>query len=270
MNNTIKTMFKLSTYFSVILFLLVLSSGCEKEKPPTGGDDKKTDQSVTELTIDFKPYFNNEVLESNKMKYITKAGDTLNFGRNRMILSNLILELEDGTMVDTDTFALIKFEENYTKIKLVNNLPLDKPIKKFHFMIGLDSAENHGDPSQWPNNHPLDPLYNHMHWTWATGYIFQVVEGYYMNKGNNQAIFSFHMANINFRKNISVTLNAPLTLKKGDKKTMQIKSDFAKYFNQPNEYSLKTNGSNSHSTSQEEIMRMNLLYENLSSVFSSM
>jgi hypothetical protein len=261
--------FQNSCRFAIVaLILLVTTVGCEKEEPPKTKEQPKL--STTELTVEFTPYFNNEVLEYNKMKYIIQAGDTLNFGRNRMILSNIKLELEDGTVVDTDTFALIKFDENYNKLTLKNNLPENQTIKKLHFMIGLDSAENHGDPSQWPNSHPLDPLYNHMHWTWASGYIFQVVEGYYMNNGNNQAIFSFHMANLNFRKNISITLNNAMSLKKGDKKTLQIKADFAKYFNSPNEYGLKTNGSNSHSTSQEELMRMNLLYENLSSVFSSM
>lgn len=50
-------------------------------------------------------------------------------------------------------------------------------IEGISFGIGVDSSKNHLDPSLYPSNHPLAPKSPSMHWGWAAGYRFAVMEG---------------------------------------------------------------------------------------------
>ena len=40
------------------------------------------------------------------------------------------------------------------------------------FAVGLNEKTNYADPSQWPADHPLNPLINDLHWSWQGGYVF--------------------------------------------------------------------------------------------------
>lgn len=51
-------------------------------------------------------------------------------------------------------------------------------IEGIRFMQGVDSVNNHADPSLWPADHPLAPKNPSMHWGWASGYRFIALEGY--------------------------------------------------------------------------------------------
>ena len=44
------------------------------------------------------------------------------------------------------------------------------------FSLGLDSIQNHGDPSDYPVEHPLSSVTG-MYWSWFTNYIFAKIEG---------------------------------------------------------------------------------------------
>jgi hypothetical protein len=50
-------------------------------------------------------------------------------------------------------------------------------LEQIEFWIGVDSAHNHLDPSTYPENHPLAHHDPSMHWGWAGGYRFIVMEG---------------------------------------------------------------------------------------------
>jgi hypothetical protein len=50
-------------------------------------------------------------------------------------------------------------------------------LEGISFGIGVDSAHNHLDPSQYAMNHPLAPQSPSMHWGWASGYRFVAMEG---------------------------------------------------------------------------------------------
>lgn len=50
-------------------------------------------------------------------------------------------------------------------------------VDSISFCIGVDAATNHKDPSVYPATHPLSDQENGMHWGWASGYRFIVVEG---------------------------------------------------------------------------------------------
>lgn len=250
--------------FLFISSTLIFSS-CKEEPKEEVIVNNPPAADQTAFTLDFKPLFNGETIEYNKMKYVSSSSDTLNFTRLRFILSKIQLVKDNNEIVELDTFALLAFDLNRNKLG-TNQLIPNGNYKEIRFRIGLDSNLNHGDPNNWPSGHPLDPLVNHMHWTWASGYIFSVVEGYYMNNGNDLSIFSYHMANMEFIRDITITPNQPIIID-GSKKTVNINVNMENYFHSPNKYSLKLNGPISHSSSQADRDRMMLLNNNLGSVF---
>ena len=50
-------------------------------------------------------------------------------------------------------------------------------LEAVKFGIGVDSVNNHADPSLRPAGHPLAPRFPAMHWGWAAGYRFVAMEG---------------------------------------------------------------------------------------------
>lgn len=50
-------------------------------------------------------------------------------------------------------------------------------VESISFRIGVDTPNNHADPSAQPNGHPLAPKSPSMHWGWASGYRFVALEG---------------------------------------------------------------------------------------------
>ena len=249
---------------STMVFMVF--SSCEKEKPlvVTNDDDGKTDTEV-DFKLTFKPKFNGQDLTFNEMKWINDANDTMNFTRLRMILSNIELVKTNGEKVMLDTFAYLSFDEGRTVLGFEGEMPQGE-FKGINFLIGLDSAINHGDPMQWALTHPLNPLVNHMHWTWASGYIFWVAEGYYMNNGDDFGIMSYHMANMEYTRKIELTTTNTFSFSNG-KISREIDLNMEKYFSTPNAYSLKNNGALSHSNSPADRERMTLLHANMANIF---
>lgn len=63
-------------------------------------------------------------------------------------------------------------------------------IEGISFHVGVDEANNHLDPASWPTDHALYPKFPSMHWGWAAGYRFLVIEG---NAGSNlNNLFQLH------------------------------------------------------------------------------
>jgi hypothetical protein len=251
---------------SLVLLSLVMffAVSCKKDTQETNDNDPT--KTASSFSLEFNAIFDGQPLDFNNMKWVTKSQDTLNFIRLRMLLSKITLIKEDNTEVELDTFAFISFDGNRT-VLVFNETPPSGTYKGMRFQIGIDSVENHGDPAQWPNGHPLDPLVNHMHWTWQTGYIFWVAEGYFMNKGNEMDIFSFHMANLNYRKQVTMMRSSPFVIQAGKSTNLQVQMHMEKYFSDPALYSLKVDGPISHSASVGDIRRMDVLHGNMGSMF---
>jgi hypothetical protein len=259
---------KIKFLIPVFIFSILLIASCQKEdlKQKPIIEEKEDENLDATFVISFDALFNNEKLTFNEMKWVTTSGDTMNFARIRMILSNLKLVKTDDTEVSLDTFAFISLDEKRSKIGFNKPLPVGN-YKGFKFDIGLEPSINNGDPEQWGQGHPLNPLVNQMHWTWATGYIFMVVEGHYMKNGDKFSIFSFHMANNFYKKSISTESSSGFSIVNGSKTTLNLQMHMDKYFDSPNKHSLKENGANSHSNSQSERLIMDNLFQNLDAVF---
>lgn len=91
--------------------------------------------------------------------------------------------------ISDDTVALVRASStDFSDISLGNlNVTSIEGIK---FHIGVYSPANNADPSLYPAEHPLAPQSPSMHWGWASGYRFLVVEG---NSGINFAqLFQLH------------------------------------------------------------------------------
>lgn len=230
-------------------------------------DDKEEDPIVRRsITMEFEGYFGEDVLTFNEMKWVTEASDTLNFTRISFLMSQFEIQKSSGEWVSLpDTNAFIRLDTRRNILKLTGDIP-EGNYKALRFTIGLDSADNFGDPSRFNSTHPLNPLLNQMFWDWAGGYIFMVAEGYYMKESNSNAIFSYHMATMPFVKQIKV--DVPNGFSTAMDLQLRLKVDMRKYFSTPNVFSIKEEGSASHSISNSDILIMNKLSKNLEGIFT--
>lgn len=92
-----------------------------------------------------------------------------------------------------------------------------------------------------------------------------VTEGYFSDFGNTNKTFTYHMANLEYTKNISIV--SPTTFKPRNQ-GIRVGIDLYNYFSKPEVYSIKQEGNSSHSISLEDRVIMDKLYHNLDSVFS--
>ncbi len=89
----------------------------------------------------------------------------------------------DGLQTTTIPDLWILVNANQTVSVPLGNFPVVS-LEGISFGIGVDSAHNHLDPSQYAMNHPLAPQSPSMHWGWASGYRFVAMEG---NSGTSLA-----------------------------------------------------------------------------------
>lgn len=109
------------------------------------------------------------------------------FSRLDYYISNITLYHDNGqSTLAKDVFLLIrKNGEINQKLGDFNIGTLDS----ISFNIGIDTTLNHGDPTLWPADHPLSPKDPDMHWGWAAGYKFVVLEG---KNGEDNLDFEMH------------------------------------------------------------------------------
>jgi hypothetical protein len=237
------------------LMLSIILSSCENDddEPPQLPEDNKV-----ELTIKFDAYFDAMPLEFGK-QYITSSNDSIQFDKLKYIISNFTLI--DQNNVETklsDQYAYLSIAEDRNSVVL-KNVPKGQ-YKAIRFFVGLDSAVNYGNPSQWPLDHPLSPSLTEMHWGWAGGYIFNIVEGYFLNNGKTGG-FSFHIATPKYARTHAFVTDYSIT----NNSIMKFKIQANKYFDNQIKYSLKTDGKMSHSGNNDPIM--DLFIQNNSGIF---
>jgi len=75
---------------------------------------------------------------------------------------------------------------------------------RIEYKFGIEESVNHGDPSVWPEGHPLHLAYAAMHWGWASGYRFLAIEGFVKdiwNRWLNE--FQFHLVGNQYYSSLS-------------------------------------------------------------------
>jgi len=168
---------------TLILIGFVFIIGCkETPEPPT-------EPEVTTMSLTVNHYFGDNELDLLNSSYTIASGEEATFKRLAYLIADFYLLKEDGSRLELeDQYALISLP-NKTTIELTN-IPKGA-YKALGFKIGLDSARNHGNPNQWPADHPLSPINNSLHWSWQGGYIFTAIEGNITGTRDN---FVYHLA----------------------------------------------------------------------------
>lgn len=160
-----------------LLFLLVSSlifmSSCKKDEKI---NDPEPEATTGTVEIRFNPTINGSTFQMNqefvgpnnlKMRY-----ETFKFYLSQIQLSNgtSILGSKDVALID---FALSNNSFTFEASEGV--------INQIHFGVGLNKDLNGTNnpnftPTIYPNDHPLS-IYKGMYWTWASGYIFSMLDG---------------------------------------------------------------------------------------------
>ena len=123
------------------------------------------------------------------LSWTTDSSQTVTVTRLAFLLSDFRLQRGDGSWVNLPgQYAFIDPLQKRLRFRL-ENVPPDS-YQQVAFTVGLNEKTNYADPSQWPADHPLNPLINDLHWSWQGGYVFFALEGHY----NKNAGFSLHLA----------------------------------------------------------------------------
>jgi hypothetical protein len=179
-------------FFLIIMFFpLVFLVSCKKEK--------KDDNNQTTVIVEFKAKMNGENLVIKSNQYNNISGYKIKFETLRLYLSNLKLVKTDNNEVMLKDIDFLDFSNNHNSNtnkgeRIITTAPAGQ-YKALKFAIGVDPSLNNGDPSVYPNDHPLS-IYNGQHWNWNTGYIFYKLEGRYDTAGvnaDNAPFFLYHV-----------------------------------------------------------------------------
>lgn len=244
---SIQTLFRSILKYSVfaISAALVFSS-CKPDDPEPDVNNNPPAQTF-DLTFKVNTLFAGNPL-SWPTYYLTEANDTIQFDKIKFILSDFTLEKANGDLMELEkTYAYLNMREGRDSV-ILKGIP-EGTYKSIRFKVGLDSAVNHGDPTQFAFTHPLSPALNDMHWGWAGGYIFNIVEGYY-RKDNKNAGFSFHVALLKNARTFSFVKD--FTMNTNRRAELSLHAD--KYFSNVVNYSLLTDGAFSHSGDTDPVM----------------
>lgn len=163
-----------------------------------------------------------------KINFIGKHGsddfvlysDDQNLDNQAYRVENLkfyISNLNVGSNSPSDVFFL-DFANNHTTAGSTGeSISIELPsgdYNNFEFLVGLDSLTNHGDPSLYGEGHPLSS-FNSMHWDWAQGYKFLLIDGKIDSDSDNvpEQLFAYHIGNDDYKREVS--LSTPISISAG-------------------------------------------------------
>ncbi len=110
---------------------------------------------------------------SYDQKYYDNSGRTLQITRVQYYLSGFEIQDNGQSIPLKDHYVLASANiSNYN----LNSLTIDK-LQGLKFDVGVDVEKNHLNPAIYDESHPLALKNPSMHWGWAAGYRFLVIEG---------------------------------------------------------------------------------------------
>ena len=204
--------------------------------------DPPTPQNY-DVTFKFSHTFDGAGFAYDTFGFTNAAGNELKFSTLRYLISEIELVKADGSVIKIeDKFAFINPKEDYDSFVL-NDIP-EGDYKGLNFVIGLDSITNHSNPNLFEADHPLNPLVNNMHWSWAEGYIFLTLEGKVKIDSGQDKGFSYHVALLENRMPIELTNSFSIT----GSNTVGLEMEVDEVFVTPTEFDINEWGNVSHST----------------------
>ena len=136
-------------------------------------------------------------------------GQTYSFDRFDFYVSNIALIDANGTEALLSEVEL--YDLGCTK-PIVNQIPAGT-YTSIKIGLGLSENLNASDPTLFEPGHPLSYVNSDHYWSWATRYIFLMVEGKISATDNSEGIFLYHLGKddlyeeVVLERNITVTEN---------------------------------------------------------------
>ena len=210
--------------------------------------------------------FNGTPLVYKTGEYTRENNEVMRVSNWAMIWSKLALVKTNDSLVPLgDGYIFVDFVAGKTKINYPKNI--SGSFKGISFQLGIDSVINHSDPTVWGPEHPLNANLTGLHWGWASGYIFQALDGTFKTKSGdaNWQGLTLHTATDQFTKKIFVPFN--FTLDAAGPNTINIEAWVDEYFKNPVNMDFTKDGISSHSVGSKEIAIMKTVLGNAGDVF---
>ena len=235
---------------SILSTLLIFVFSCKKEKP----EDDNTSNSTAKgsVLIWFKGKVDHRNFLLNETYKHVKGWD-YRLELVKFYISGIVFTANDGSSLALDTVAFIDFYENHLDSNTTGALLCveiaEGNYSGLNFMIGVDSAHNHSDPSTYSTDHPLSN-YKGTHWDWNSGYRFVMIEGKMDTTINSSGTlshgFSYHIGFDTLARQKS--FNTSFSLSAGSKHNINILVDLDKLFYQAGDTIDMINDNFTHST----------------------
>lgn len=164
-------------------------------------------------------------------QYQDATGRKFKISDLRYYLSNIILIKSDGSEYPLTNKVLLvnPATEDYE----LANVPIGS-YKGFKFIIGLDSATNHSDPTTYAATSPLAIQTPAIHWSWNSGYIFMKIEGQVdttlANTGTPNYDMFYHIGLDSYKRTIDFS-NEAFTVTSGSDQEIAVKFDLLSALN---------------------------------------
>jgi len=234
-------------------------TSCKDDEIVIGPEPVVVEDSTSNLTINIDHMIGADAMKYNE-NIVLPSMEDVQISRLSYILGDFYLLSKDGSKVELDDqYALIEAHKGNVSFTLTD-IPFGN-YTSIGFSIGLDSATNHGNPSQYETTHPLSPINNSLHWSWTGGYIFTALEGKLVD---NDETFIFHLAGaqnrIDFELETDITTSTTSTNNEAT-----VTYDVREIFEGPNVYNISTDGASSHSTTSPVTVK---LISNMADVFT--
>jgi hypothetical protein len=156
--------------------------------------------------------------------YHPVASRSVLFTDFRYYVSHIVAIRDDGTAHQTVCGVLLvdPRQQDYN----LGSLPPGS-YQALRFVVGLDSATNHADPTVFESGHPLAMQTPSMHWDWNSGYLFMKLEGRVDTTGTGLpgTEFFYHIGMDAMKRSIDIPVR--FTIGKKSTTAVRLKFDLA-------------------------------------------
>lgn len=220
-------------------------------------DDKKPEPQKRTFMIEYSLIGNGQDFVFDKDVITLPSSNEITSTRVSYLLSKFYVITENGDKLQfNDTYGYIDISDKENMV-LLSDIPEGK-YKGFGFTLGLDSVINHGDPSSYAIDHPLNAVKNGLHWTWATGYVFISVEGGLPQTNEG---YSYHLSGTD--KPVAYEYLKDFQISENNIKA-KVSFDLAELFKSPNTIDVYSDGKAVHEVNTPLGDKM---FENLANAF---
>lgn len=154
----------------------------------------------------------------------TGGGSNIQFSRMEYYISNISITHDGGMVTDVPDHYILA-NANQPVMDDLGSFNITN-VESVSFYIGVDTPENHEDPSLLPATHPLAPKAPSMHWGWTDGYRFVAMEG--MTGANMDLSVQLHSLGDAYYYQTTVTTSAVM---KNGKLVIPVMADYVAAFN---------------------------------------